>query len=154
MLISCFLSYKLLKNEATSIYFFFWKPKWKENVVQTAKCIVEGEVWGEDYKMQTIVYLRSRSLDGEATECRLCKHCACMLNTDYGKASTCSSEKIDPHADQNRKLTCVALCSIEHSLSCYSKWRSLVSGCRPLHVSGHFTCKYMYETGTLFLRHT
>ena len=24
-----------------------------------------------------------RSLDGEATECRLCKHCGCMLNTDY-----------------------------------------------------------------------
>ena len=22
-----------------------------------------------------------RSLDGEATECRLCKHCGCMLNT-------------------------------------------------------------------------
>ena len=24
-----------------------------------------------------------RSLDGEATECRLCEHCGCMLNTDY-----------------------------------------------------------------------
>ena len=24
-----------------------------------------------------------RGLDGEATECRLCKHCGCMLNTDY-----------------------------------------------------------------------
>ena len=24
-----------------------------------------------------------RSLDGEATGCRLCKHCGCMLNTDY-----------------------------------------------------------------------
>ena len=40
------------------------------------KCIVEGEVWGQDYKMEP-------SLDGEATECRLCKHCGCMLNTDY-----------------------------------------------------------------------
>ena len=27
-------------------FFSFWKPKWKENGVQTAKCIVEGEVWG------------------------------------------------------------------------------------------------------------
>ena len=27
--------------------------------------------------------LDSRSLDGEATEVRLCKHCGCMLNTDY-----------------------------------------------------------------------
>ena len=33
----------------------------KENGVQTAKCIVEGEVCGQDYKMQTIVYLRSQN---------------------------------------------------------------------------------------------
>ena len=26
---------------------------------------------------------RSQSLDGEATECRLCKHCGCMLNSEY-----------------------------------------------------------------------
>jgi len=26
----------------------------KENGVQTAKCIVEGEVWRQDYKMQTL----------------------------------------------------------------------------------------------------
>ena len=29
-----------------------------ENGVQTAKCIVEGEVWRQDYKMQTLVYPR------------------------------------------------------------------------------------------------
>ena len=44
-------------------FFFFWKPKWKENGVQTAKCIVEGEVWGQNYKMQTIVYLRSQNIE-------------------------------------------------------------------------------------------
>ena len=27
--------------------------------------------------------LSNQSLDGEATEYRLCKHCGCMLNTDY-----------------------------------------------------------------------
>jgi len=53
----------------------------KENGVQTAKCIVEGEVWRQDYKMQTLVYPKYRGLDGEATECRLCKHCGCMLST-------------------------------------------------------------------------
>ena len=26
---------------------------------------------------------KDRGLDDEATECRLCKHCGCMLNTDY-----------------------------------------------------------------------
>ena len=36
-------------------------------------------------------------LDGEATECRLCKHCGCMLNTDYiWLRKSSSSEKIDP----------------------------------------------------------
>ena len=52
-LISCFWSYKSLKNDqATRPFFFFFflfffqKPKWKEKGVQTAKCIVEGEVWG------------------------------------------------------------------------------------------------------------
>ena len=43
--------------------FFFQKQKWKENGVQTAKCLVEGEVWGQDYNMQTIVYLRSQNIE-------------------------------------------------------------------------------------------
>ena len=49
-----------------------------------------------------------RGLDGEAAECRLCKHCGCMLNTDYiwlHKSS--SSEKIDPHADQKQEINFV-----------------------------------------------
>ena len=36
--------------------------------------------------MQTVVYPTSQNIeasDGEATECRLCKQCGCMLNTDY-----------------------------------------------------------------------
>jgi len=56
-------------------------------------------------------------LDGEATECRLCKHCGCMLITsdyiwlhksDYiwlHKSS--SSEKIDPHRDQKQEINFV-----------------------------------------------
>ena len=35
----------------------------KENGVQTAKCIVEGEVWRQEYKMQTLVYLRSQNIE-------------------------------------------------------------------------------------------
>ena len=31
--------------------------------VQTAKFIVEGEVWGQDYKMQTIVYLKNQNIE-------------------------------------------------------------------------------------------
>ena len=62
-LISCFWSYKSLKNDqATRLFFIFYflfrKSKLKENGVQTAKCIVEGEVWRQDYKMQTLVYPR------------------------------------------------------------------------------------------------
>ena len=80
---SCFSSYKSLKNDqATRLFFFFFFSETKVErklSVQTAKCIAEGEVWGQDYPA-------SRGLDGEATECRLCKqtkHCGCMLNTDY-----------------------------------------------------------------------
>ena len=50
-------------------------------VYRTEKSIVEGEVWGQDYKMQTLVYPRSQNidLDGEATECRLYKQCGYMV---------------------------------------------------------------------------
>ena len=37
----------------------------------------------QDCQMEALVHLNRRSNDGEATECRLCKHCRCMLNTDY-----------------------------------------------------------------------
>ena len=33
-------------------------------------------------KMQTVVHLNSQILDGENTECPLCKHCGCMPNND------------------------------------------------------------------------
>ena len=74
-----------LENDQARFFFFFFfrKPKWKENGVQTAKCNVEGEVRGQDYKMQTIKSQKIEPLDGEATECKLCKHCGCMLITDY-----------------------------------------------------------------------
>ena len=35
----------------------------KENGIQTAKCIVEGEVLGQDYKIQTLVYSRSQNIE-------------------------------------------------------------------------------------------
>ena len=35
----------------------------KENGIQTAKCIMEGEVWGQAYKMQTLVYPRSQNIE-------------------------------------------------------------------------------------------
>ena len=99
---SCFSSYKSLKNDqATRLFFFFFrKPKLKENGVQTAKCIAEGKVWGP----------ASRGLDGEATECRLCKqtkHCACMLNTDY--VSQVAQRKLTRMRNRNRKLTLYGL---------------------------------------------
>ena len=53
------------------LFFFYLLLMWKEN---------------GDYKMQTLVHLNTptiETLDGQAAECRLCKHCGCMLNTDY-----------------------------------------------------------------------
>ena len=59
-LISCFWSYKSLKNgQATRLFFFLEinvERKWYTS-------LVEGEVWGQDYKMQTIVYLRSQNIE-------------------------------------------------------------------------------------------
>ena len=84
------------------------KPKLKENGVQTTKCIVQGEVWRQEYKMQTLVYPGSQALDGEATECKLCKHCGCVLNTDYTwLRKSSSSKKINPHADQKQEINFV-----------------------------------------------
>ena len=89
---SCFLVFgptshlKMTRPPDFFFFFFFRKPKLKENGVQTAKCIVESEVWGQDYKMQNTCVSKKpkyRALDGEATEYRLCKHCGCVLNTDY-----------------------------------------------------------------------
>ena len=37
--------------------------------------VLEGEVWAQDYKMQTLVHLNSQDLYSEATDCRLYKHC-------------------------------------------------------------------------------
>ena len=44
-------------------FFFLGNLSGKKNGVQTTKCIVEGEVWGQDYKMQTIVYLRCQNIE-------------------------------------------------------------------------------------------
>ena len=78
-LISCFWSYKSLKNDQATRLFFGNQSGKKKVYIQTAKCIVEGT------RLQNADNCASKepSLDGEATECRLCKHCGYMLNTDY-----------------------------------------------------------------------
>ena len=50
----------------------FWKPKWRENGAQKAKCTTEGEVWAQNYTYASKLP-KHRSLDDEATECRWCK---------------------------------------------------------------------------------
>ena len=58
-----------------------------------------------------------RSLDGEATVCRLCKQCGCMLNTDYIRLhKSSSSEKIDCTWTRNRKLIVWHKCNLAHHL--------------------------------------
>ena len=86
-----------------------------------AKCIVLREVWRQEYKMHRAGWgpgtrvqnadtcvskePKYKALDGEATECRLCKHCGCMLNTDYiWLRKSSSSEKIDPHVDLKQEI--------------------------------------------------
>ena len=54
-----------------------------------------------------------RGLDGEATECRLCKHCGCALNV-----SQVAQRRLDPHADQKQEINFVWL----DSTSCQWLW--------------------------------
>ena len=51
-----------------------------------------------------------RSLDGEATECRLWKHCGCMLNSGYiWLCKSCNSKKIHlyMYTDQKQEIKIV-----------------------------------------------
>ena len=118
MLISCLWSYKSLKNDQATrrfyfiiilfIYFIFWKPKWKENGLQTAKCIAEGEVWRQDYKMQTIVWLVKPLSAGCVNTVATCW---ILITSDYiWLCQSSGSEKIDLHTwTRNRKLTLCGL---------------------------------------------
>ena len=57
-------------------------------------------------------------LDGEATECRLCKHCGCMLNRLFQLGN---SQKLYPHTAQIQKINlewpklCTRLSLSEHT---------------------------------------
>ena len=88
-LIFCFWSYKSQMTRPPA-FFFSWKLKRKENGVQTAKCIVEGEVWGT--RPDNIVYLRSQNIEAwmvkPLSACRLCR-------------------EIDLHADQKQEISFV-----------------------------------------------
>ena len=79
---SCFWSYKLLKNNQATRLFFFWTPKLKENGVRTAKCIVEGEIWKQDYKMQTLVYPGSQNVEAWVVKTMGADCVTTVVNTD------------------------------------------------------------------------
>ena len=80
---SCFWSYKLLKNNQATRLFFFRTPKLKENGVQTAKCIVEGEIWKQDYKMQTLVYPGNQNVEAWVVKTMSADCVNTVMNTDY-----------------------------------------------------------------------
>ena len=70
--IFCFKSLQKITRPPV-ISTLFWKPKWKENGVQTAKCITKGTQL-QNGDTCTSKKLKHRNFDGETTECRLCKH--------------------------------------------------------------------------------
>ena len=92
------------------VIFLFLVLEVTENGVQRAECIMEGEVCVQDHKLADTYadsfpgsFLEKRglspppvfrgesslehgSMDGEATRCRLCKHCGCswlLITSDY-----------------------------------------------------------------------
>ena len=87
--------------------FFFWKPNLKENGVQTAKCIVEGEVWRQDYKLQTLVYPRSQNIEAWMVKTMS----AGCVNTVVACwkliTSDCTSQENWPHVDQKQEINFV-----------------------------------------------
>ena len=87
---------------------FFLKPKWNENSVQTAKGLGPRQQNADTCATEQLKY---RSLDGEATECRLCKCCGCMLNTsDY----TSPGENLLACGPETRNQLCVVLLLVVH----------------------------------------
>ena len=67
---------------------------------------MEGEVWGQDNKMQILVYPRSQNIEASMVKTMSAgKHCGCILNTDY--TSQVVQRKIDPHADQKQVINFV-----------------------------------------------
>ena len=103
---------------------FFCERKWYTN----SKMHHGG--WGLGTRLQnadTCVFKepKYRGLDGEDNECRLCKHCGCMLNTDYiwlHKSS--SSEKFDCTQTRNRKLTLCGLKPEYRDKAVFPEWNS------------------------------
>ena len=92
-LFSCFWSYKMTRHQA----FFFLETK----VERKQQMHHRGLGLGTRLQNADTCVSRApkdRGLDDEATECRLCKHCGCMLNTDYiWLCKSIGSEKVDPH---------------------------------------------------------
>ena len=86
---------------------------WKEKGVQTAKCIMEGEVWGQDCKMQTIVYLRSQNKEAwmvkplSAGCVNTVVACCILITSDY--VSQVPQRKLTRMRTRNRKLTLCGL---------------------------------------------
>ena len=87
--------------------------------------------------------LKYRSLDGEATECRLCKYCGCMHKpSDYIQAQ----EKIGSPADQKQETNFVWPCCL-----LFISQKNMCTKCvpsTPLHLPtpAHclYTCIYIY----------
>ena len=87
MMFSCFWSYKSLKIDQATRHFLFSETKVERKWCTNSKMHRGG--WGLETRLQNADTWVSkeanyRGLDGEATECRLCKHCGCLLNTVWG----------------------------------------------------------------------
>ena len=80
----------------------------KENGVQTTKCIVESEIWGQDYKVQTLVHPRSQNIEPWMVKplSAGCVNTDCMLNIDYISLRKSSSSE-NPHVDQKQEINFV-----------------------------------------------
>ena len=66
--------------------FFFFETRFERKWCTNSKMHCGG--WGLETRLQNADTCVSkepkyRGLDGEDNECRLCKHCGCMLKTDY-----------------------------------------------------------------------
>ena len=72
---------------------FFLKPKLKENGVQTAKCIVEGEVWGQAWLVKPL----------SANYVNTMVSCSILITSDY--MSQVAQRKLTRTQTRNRKLT-------------------------------------------------
>ena len=76
---------KMTRPPGFFFFFFFGNQSWKKMVYKQQNALLRVRSGDKTTKCRHLCIKepKYRGLEGEDNECRLCKHCGCMLKTDY-----------------------------------------------------------------------